>query len=366
MGDARVGLLVVAAAVVLPATTALQLHALSRLQAITETPLLMFSLTALLVLAALVAADDAWLGAFVALTAGQVLVRPTAYALDVAQWVAFGALVVVVARRLPEAWRSRVHLILVLVGVLQAAYATLQWLGRDPIFVGWAPLAEPRHVMGTLGNPNYLGALLALLLPLAPVWALPLLAVGLVLGHSVLGCLAAAVGLMVRYGRGDWRLWAVSIAATGGALVAVALAKSASTLGTFGVRLTIWKLGLWDWALATERSWGAQAVDVLLGKGPGSWYERVPGLQRRFWISGHEWFAQAHSEVVQLVYEWGVAGLVCLVGWLWAMRARWRTPEAAAVAAFGVVCLGMFPLRLAVVALPALVLLGLATPPRTA
>ena len=70
MGDARVGLLVVAAAVALPATTAVQFHALSRLTAITETPLMLFSLTALLTLAALVAADDAWLGGFVALTAG--------------------------------------------------------------------------------------------------------------------------------------------------------------------------------------------------------------------------------------------------------------------------------------------------------
>jgi hypothetical protein len=175
--------------------------------------------------------------------------------------------------------------------------------------------------------------------------------------------LAAAVGLALRWlPLRDLRLWLVSIALTGGALVALALVKQGHTLLSASTRVQIWKLGLWDWALTTERPWLAHMTDVVAGKGPGAWYQRMPSLQRRFWVSGHEWFVQAHNEVVQLVYEWGLFGLACLVGWLVAHRARWRMPEGAAVAALGVVALGMFPWHLAVLAVPALVVLACATP----
>jgi hypothetical protein len=59
--------------------------------------------------------------------------------------------------------------------------------------------------------------------------------------------------------------------------------------------------------------------------------------------------------------EHGLIGLALVVGWGWTHRALWRGPYAGACAALVVLSLGGFPFRVAETALPALLVLGLAT-----
>lgn len=344
------GAVAVFAAVVLPWTTWLRFAAPTPEAAAEATPLFLFTLAALLVGAVLlVRAGDPFLGAFVALAALLTLRTPTAWALECAQWIAFGSLLLSAVRALPRAWHPTVVGALALGSVLQLVYCLHRALGADVLWLGLAPAAHlhDNTMIGTLGNENHVGALLALVIPLASPWLWPLLLAGLVLTKSGVALAAAGVGLLVRYR--SWRVAAVLVVAA----AALLLVRGPSLISA-KVRVKIWALGLWDL--------GQRPLDALIGAGPGSWYERVPTLQRRFWISGNEWFGHAHSEPVQLVYEFGTVGFACLIGWLLHHRALWRGRYAGACAALVIVSLGSFPFHVAPLAMVALVILGLATP----
>lgn len=344
----------VAAAVVLPWTTPLRLSSPLRELALTETPLLFFSLFALLGVAALLARDgDPWLGAFLALATASVLVHQTSYALEIAQWIAFGALGLLAVRRLGDG-AALARRVLLGAGLAQVGYLGLQALHRDPLQHGLHPIVgnvlTPANsvLLGTLGNENWVAAYLAILVPLASPPLAALFLVATVATKSYLGLAAATLGLLVHHPRARGRV----LAAAGCAGAALLALRGLTTIPG-GARLDIWRLGLTEWPTS--------AGAVLFGHGPGAWFMEIPTLQRlrNVWID--EWFAQAHNEVVQLVYEHGLAGLVCLAGFLWWHRAAVRGAYAGAVVALAVECLGMFPFRLATLGALAIVVLGLAT-----
>lgn len=339
-------------ALVLPWTTWARLGAPTRAHALVETPLLLFSLGAVLLIALQVGRRDPWLGAFVALAALTVLRRPHAFALETALWIASGAIVLDALRRIPAAWHPFITAALVTVAMLQAAIVGLQAQYLDPLATGSLGRTVLWWPAGTLGNPTWIAAFLALIVPLAaPLPALVLLG-GIACTQSLVGAAAALVGLLVAR---RWRL--ASAGLLGAATVAVARG-----VGHFGdpivltsatTRWEVQRLGLVDW-------WTNAA---LFGHGPGAWIERVPARQVAANVYTSELFLQAHNDLLQLVYEFGVPALVCLVSWCWWHRAAFRSAYAGALMALAVVSVAMFPWHLAILAVLGLLVIALATPP---
>ncbi|MEN6404657.1 MAG: hypothetical protein ABFD94_22120, partial [Armatimonadia bacterium] len=97
----------------------------------------------------------------------------------------------------------------------------------------------------------------------------------------------------------------------------------------------------------------------ILGYGVGSWALWTP--QANGW-GATEIFGTAHNEYLQGLYEFGILGVLLVGCWLWRhRRALAAAPYGSGMVALAVECVAMFPFHIAAVALPALVLLGLAT-----
>src|SRR5262249_23130315 len=246
----------------------------------------------------------------------------------------------------------------------------LQMTGVDPL-LDWpnhAPMA-----VGTFGNVRYLGALVAVLIPLASPLAALALAVGLVAAKSWLAVLAATVGVVRSVGGGayersahvravqsdPWRERGVHPTAAlltwvvGGAVVALILATRFQTPGdlqTVWTRTATWTLGLRDmWA----HPWS-----VLVGFGPAGWIGRIP--QQQFTSSTAELWLQAHNEFVQWFYEFGAVGLVILGGRPWTIRGAIIAPYAGALVSLFIMSLGLHIFHWPTLAPPLILLLGCA------
>lgn len=344
----------------LPLTTPWRWYFAKPEQAVTETPKLLLLLGALAVLGVWVATTDPWLGAFSLLTTVMSLRHP--WPMDPAIFVALGAAAVVVVRHAPG-WLHRAAVTgLVALGVVEVGYAALQLAGYDPLWLGWARQSQPLFVHGTIGRNGYLGNLLAVLAPLAPVWLLPVFAAGVLLSHSLVAALALAVGLAVRFRARPAAL------ALGAATLALVLALRTASVGSgllgaatgsWANRMDVWGMGAMLWL--TEAPW--------FGHGPGGWGQVAAIMQLQRWGQPGqpgELFLQAHSEYLQVAFELGVAGLACLAGWLVAHRRAFLAPAGGAFAAVLVSASAWFPFHLAVVAAPIVVILGLATAPEPA
>lgn len=314
--------------------------------AVTQSPMFLLAVLFVGLLAAWIGTRDAWLGLLIGWLAIGVLAHPSLFAFETAELTAFGAVGVVLMRQLPVHRRPQVQRLLVLGGIAQVLYGIAQWFGYDLFWAGTGQIRPMAAQMGTLGNSNYYGDYLAILTPLAPVWLLPIFALGLLLSKSVLAITAAMIGVvMVRRALLPWA------GLLGGLGLAYLLATRPEWYHSVMVRLEVWQLALshgvwWQW---------------LIGHGPGSWYEQVPLWQFTANPNIDAVFRQAHNEVLQLFFESGAMALVCVAGWFWRHRAFVQNPYGGSVAALFITCLGMFPLHLAIVALTAIVVLGLAT-----
>lgn len=319
-----------------------------------EVPLFLFWFTSAFLLGLLIGRDDPPLGLLVAYIGALGLLWPTMEGVATIQYVMAAAILVLVVRRVAaRAWGVRLLVgILVASAVIQVAYATMQLAGYDPAWWGLQWRADMQQAIGSIRNTKLLAVYLAVIAPLAPLWLAVVLVIGILGTHSLLGLLAVAVGLLVRYRRVLSLRWGV---------VATVLAGGLAALGHWGpgpsatLRLHVWSVGVWDLAGAP-----------MFGYGPGGWAERVPPLFRALYGSVHRPpFAtptHAHNELLQFLYEGGaVGGLILLIGVLWHRRA-WAHPVAGgALAAALVACLGQAPLHLASTALPIVVVYGLAT-----
>lgn len=334
-------------AIVLPWTTWLRLSAPSAEAALLATPLLLFTLAALGLVALELVPSDPWLAAFLGWAAILVLRDGTGYALETAQWITFGALLLAGVRRLPATSRPWVRWGLLASAGAQALYVGLQTARFDPLFAGWGWTVQP-WPGGTLGNPTWVGAWLALAVPLAP-WPLAIaLLFGVVLTQSAVALIAAAVGLVLAHRR---RLIGLGLVLTASLALLLMLREPPVRLSGI-TRLEIAQLGLREW-------W---RTAPLLGVGPGTWWTRIPAAQYRERVYPYEAFVWAHSDLLQLLYEFGAVALVLLGGWLWWHRAMWGTPYAGALGALAVESVAFFPFHLATIAALAIVIVGLATP----
>ncbi len=210
-----------------------------------------------------------------------------------------------------------------------AAVALLQWVGQDPFgWIGWdAPVdgASVRmRVYGTLGNPNFVGALMAMSLPLTAAvhregssrWhrrlaevAVAMQALAIVATGSrgaVLGLgAAAAVYASLRWSR-RVRL------AVAGLIVFAALAVASSPARpldtTVAGRVHLWRIAARHAAAAP-----------VTGQGPGAVTRQFPNWQRVAARTGvrDPRFAgptdHVHNDYLEALIERGVPGLLALI-----------------------------------------------------
>lgn len=351
---ARAGLLLAVVAAFLPWTTAWRLYGADERAALVLVPQLLFGVAAYLAIALHVGAVDGWLGGFVAWVTVRALWTPLdAQPLLVAQHVALGAFFVVAWRDVPSVWRSRLVRGVLVVALLQVAYAALQR------FAQWDPLwPHGEHVraglgLGTFASSNELGSYLALVALLAPVgharwWGfLPLLAGVVIARHSIgLAAIGASYLVRDRYVFGRWRYLLVAVVVP----VSIGTAVYARPLSLMA-RFEGWWSGLTLWAL--NAPW--------TGLGPGSWALVMPQLRpvRPVFVGEDQtkfFGPHAHNELVQVAFELGLVGLVLVGGWLWTHRAALLASPACV--ALGVLTLGVFPFHTAGVAMAALLVIA--------
>ena len=322
--------------------------------AILETPLYVFVAALLALGGAALTRGDRWLGLLVLWGALGAVAARDWIALATALWLAGGAAVLVAARGAVERGAGPIlRVLLVATAAGEALYALGQAFRWDPLW--WGSEAPPYVVWhGTLGNPKYLGAFLALLAPLAPLAVLPILLVGVVLSRSWLAAAAVIVGLALRpSGSRRARAGALALGVLGALGAVWARGWSPDSLLN---RLAVWRLA-WDdlWAVP---------VTLLTGYGPGAWPQAITA--RQIVAAGQGWppelFAAAHSDLVRLGFEGGALALAVLGLWILAHRAAWwRSPWRGAAAALAVLVVGLHPMHLASIAVPACVVLGAAT-----
>lgn len=251
-----------------------------------------------------------------------------------------------------------------------AVVALAQWAGWDPFMAwGWYPPIDGAsvrmRVYGTLGNPNFVGVLMAMSVPLtlglhrhvtsgrvqrATEVAVGLQTLALAATGSrgaVLGlCTATGVYAVLRWSRRT-RLVMAGLAVFGVLVVAVSPARPLDT--TAAGRLHLWRIV------------APQMHDApLAGQGPGAVALRFPEWQRAAAREGvrDRRFAgltdHVHNDYLEAIVERGVPGLISLLAPLIALAwLAWRRPRPAsslfagsiaAVAAASACALVDFPL----------------------
>lgn len=347
-----------AAVCLLPFATLVPLYGWPGGIAAGNSPTVFLHLLGVLLIAALVWREDRWLGAFAAYIALDALRSPApaiGRAWQMADAVALGALLYVYVRKVPEPWAGRVRTALGASGIIQAAIAGLQYLGRDPFYEKDAPFQTAGTMVGTLGNDTWLGAYLAVVGAVAPWWMVPFAGIGLLFARNRLGLIALAAALLVRcylawhaeqviQRPGGWYMIAedrrrtyARVALLVAVLLTPALWLIDKTTDTLYARLHVWRKGLTAW-------W---EHGILFGRGPGVWAWDVRQLELP------EHFGQMHSDALQLLYETGLVGLALIVCWTIAHRRELLANPAAW--ALAILCAAFFPFHVAQVAGPALV-----------
>ena len=312
-----------------------------------DAPVIALVIGSVLILGLLIARLEPWLAAgllmvviSVVLHGDAVLAAPTV--------VYFGlgiGLLVLLSHGLPAGTATLIRWGLLVSVSLEIAYRIAQHWQVDPLWYGWAPDPRAAWTGGSFLTPRYLGAMAAMVAPLAPGWLLPWLALGVGLSWSYLAMAALLVGLLVRWPA--HRLCLVTVGALGAWLV---LQHRLFVTATVAARLDLWRLGGAD--LLAWPAW-------LVGHGPGSWASRMALAACP--CPPAEVFVQAHNEIVQWVYETGAVGAALLAGWGWSLWPRLRAMPPmwqGAFVALAVLSLGLHVFHLAALAAVAVLVLS--------
>ena len=259
--------------------------------------------------------------------------------------VGAGIALFLAARSLPGEWIPLVTWAIVIGVVVQVVLALVQTLLAMAAGQNWHVVRESAR--GTVGNRVVLGCLCALALPLATIWWVVPLLVGLALTRSFSALVAAAVAAVVLYPP----LWWLVAGVGGLGWIGMQYRRPTPVAGMHS-RLVLALLCLRQLRRASWR-------DRLLGFGAGAFFRRA-----KWWMSNRqtvELFKHAHNDAVQGAFEWGLLGLAG--GVLFAGSLLWQgglgQPMTAALAAVVVNALFQFPLHLPQVLVPALVLAGM-------
>jgi len=295
---------------------------------------------------------DPWAGAFATYAVLRWWAQPLPYGIEEMIGVVFGVSVIVAAQHTPARFAPALKGVAVVAALIQVQMMVWQHFRYEPLWM-WLDKHEWIRAHGTLGNPMYAGAFIAIGGALAPVWALPFVFLGVLLSKSATAGLAFALALCVRYRR-HWR-YVVPLAIAG--LAWVMFARTWVTW-TWVHRAAIWTAAFYEWTYWPGALW-KWLVNILFGAGPGGWIRGWPRVGQE---KHYEIFAQAHSEYVQMIFEGGLVAFAIFLGWLWyhrhtIMRSEWL-PSALALA---VIAVGFFPFQIAGTAVLSLTALGMVT-----
>jgi O-antigen ligase len=262
----------------------------------------------------------------------------------------------------------RLALALQVAASVVAAIALLQWAGIDPwALAGWVPAREygaRMRVFSTLGNPNYVGALLAAVLPTAAAAALAERRrwTDVAVLTLVVGAIAATGSRGAWLGAAAGAAWLAAGGAVRGTIRAAALAGVIVLLGA-AVALGPAR-GLGETLRGRTYIWTVTAPHLLdrpiTGWGPGSFQVTYPGWEAERIEQGVDEDVRAyataqrhaHNDYVERLSELGVPGLAswgALLAWVLhaASRRTGLLPAAAAagIAALAAVSLVDFPMQ---------------------
>lgn len=345
-GPGAPGKIVLWLLVLLPVTTWLPLATTSVQAAMWQSPLLVYSLGMLLLLAAWIGQDDRTLGGLVAWHVLALTWTLTPAAFETTELLALSALAVCAVRRLPASLLASGRRVLVGMGLFQAAYVLLQRGGVD-LFWQAGMVRGSFAGAGTLSSSNLVGFYLAVVTPLAPPLLVPVFLAGLVASKCLTGLAAAVAGLCWVHRR--WWRW----------LLPIGLTLCASLIAWKG---TAWTSGLMErldfWRFALERMFG---WEWLIGRGPGAWMTEIPTAQVEAGLRGPELMLQAHSEWLQMLYETGVVSIGLAAACLWSWRAMFAGPYGGACVAILIGSLTLYGFRMAVTGAVIVFVLGAAT-----
>lgn len=312
-----------------------------------EGPLIAMVIGAALILALLIARREPWLAAGLGwvvvlafLRADTVLAAPTVLFLGLGVGV-----LVLLSHGLPRRAATVIRWGLLLSASVEIAYRIAQHWHVDPFWYGWGYDLRATWTGGSFLTPRYLGAMAAMVAPLAPGWLLPWLALGVGLSGSYLAMGALVAGLLIRWPA--HRLCLLTVGALGVWLVAQ---HRSFVVASIPARIELWRL-----AGADLLAWPAWVV----GYGPGGWTWRM--AQAACPCPPAEVFIQAHNDVVQWVYETGAIGAALLAGWVWSIGLRARTMPPmwqGALVGLAVLTLGLHVFHLAALAAVAVLILA--------
>ncbi len=237
----------------------------------------------------------------------------------------------------------------------------LAWQGAKHWGHGYTYHELGNALHGSMGTRFFCGLLLAQALPLAPVWAMPILAGGLIATSSATALLAATAGMLVAYPAAMG--WVVG-SAVPVAFGVVALRNGLQSFSDWrqtgchgfsdglGERGVLWCL---TWARWTRLAW----PDRLIGRGHDAF-----STHGRWWAHGPLTRVHLHAcnDGLQSLLEVGLVGLgllLTLVGLAVVGHGHLGDPLTGTLVAILVGSLIQFPLHVAHMAVPSLILLAL-------
>ena len=331
------GDLVLWLAVLVPWSTKLLLATTNPGMAYVQTPMILWLTALLATVAWWIGTKDYWLGMLLAWEVIHLLWQPTPSVFESVETMVLGAFLLQMVRQVPVTHQTMFRYALIGTAILQTMWLSAQWLGMP---------TDTTLPAGTFGNKNYLGAYLAMVMPVTPWFLIPVVGYGLFLSKSMLAWTAACAGLWWRW-RDWWALHAVCFLA---GLLFLA-SQHPGPGASWSAR--------WDaWTTALDH---LTFLGWVTGVGPGQWLHVYGSLPVSYPTSVEGYFAFAHSDLLQLVFESGLPALVCLGGWLWSQRALWRSPWAGSVVALGILSLAFFPWHLVTTGVVAVAIVACAT-----
>lgn len=259
--------------------------------------------------------------------------------------VGAGIALFLAARAVPGEWIPLVTWALVLGVVVQVVLAMTQVLLAIAAGQTWHVVREAAR--GTVGNRVVLGCLCAMAWPLATIWWVGPLLVGVALTRSFSALVSAAVAAVALWPSLWWLVGGLGVLGW----IGMQYRRPTPVAGMHS-RVVLAAL---CWKQMRRAGWRER----LLGFGSGSFFR-----SSKWWMSNRqttELFKHAHNDVVQGAFEWGLIG-VTAVGLFAAMlflRGGLGAPITAALAAVAVNALFQFPLHLPHVLVPTLVLAGM-------